>query len=130
MVQSTAIERGIGAPHLKDIKRPIDIAHLGRQALGDGGLALEVLRIFDDTSRDYLTRLETSTNVPDLIRHLHSINGAAAGIGAWSLRDLARSAENDLRGGAPVNPERIEDISMAVEEVSAFIAELVEADEE
>ena len=43
------------------------------------------------------------------------------------LRDLAKAAEDELRDGEPVNPERIDDLGMAVEEVRAFIAELLDA---
>ena len=51
------------------------------------------------------------------------VTGAASGIGAFGLAELARVAETELRDGAPVNPERIDDLNVAVQEVSAFIAE-------
>ena len=38
-----------------------------------------------------------------------------------------RTAEAELRDGQLVKPERIDDLHMAVEEVSAFIAERVAA---
>ncbi|MEQ1900786.1 MAG: Hpt domain-containing protein [Devosia sp.] len=106
---------------------PIDMNHLSNQALGDANLALEVLRLFDDMSRTYFARLEQSTTVPQLLEHLHTLKGAALGVGAFGLAELARTAEAELRGGQPVNPERIDDIGVAVEEVSAFIAEQVKA---
>jgi hypothetical protein len=40
---------------------------------------------------------------------------------------LARVAERELRDGAPVNPERIDDLNVAVEEVSAFIQQRIRA---
>jgi len=99
------------------------MAHLSRQTLGDHNLELEVLRLFDEMSHVYYGRLETSTNVPDLLTNLHTLKGAAAGIGAFGLAELARIAEAELRDGAPVNPERIDDLHVAVEELSAFIAQ-------
>jgi HPt (histidine-containing phosphotransfer) domain-containing protein len=105
------------------VLHPIDMGHLGRQTLGDPGLEEEVLRLFDQMARVYYDRLETSTNTADLLRNLHTLKGAASGIGAFGLAELARVAETELRDGAPVNPERIDDLNVAVQEVSAFIGE-------
>jgi HPt (histidine-containing phosphotransfer) domain-containing protein len=112
-----------------EIRRPIDMDHLSRQTLGDPGLQYEVLRLFDEMSQVYFERLEVSTTVDELLRNLHTIKGAAAGIGAFGLAELARVAEAELRAGAPVNPERIDDLAMAVQEVSAFIGDRLRADE-
>ena len=71
-------------------------------------------------------RQEAEPTVADLLRNLHTLKGAAAGIGAFGLMELARVAETELRAGAAVNPEWIDDLSIAVEEVSAFIAERIE----
>jgi HPt (histidine-containing phosphotransfer) domain-containing protein len=118
--QSTA--KIVDAHALRDATHgPIDMAHLSRQTLGDAGLEMEVLRLFDEMSHVYYGRLETSTNVPDLLRNLHTLKGAASGIGAFGLAELARVAETELREGSPVNPERIDDLHVAVEELSAFI---------
>lgn len=104
--------------------RPVDLEHLAAQTLGDELLGHEVLRLFDQTARTVFARIETSTTVEHLLMHLHTLKGAASGIGAWGLADLARLAENELKAGAPVNPERIDDIGMAVHEVSAFVSEV------
>jgi HPt (histidine-containing phosphotransfer) domain-containing protein len=106
----------------QEIRRPIDMDFLSRQTLGDPGLEQEVLRLFDQMSHVYYERIETSTSLDELLRNLHTLRGAAAGIGAVGLADLARAAEEELRDGAPVNPERIEDLAVAVQELSAFIA--------
>ncbi|MEO6395729.1 MAG: Hpt domain-containing protein [Devosia sp.] len=106
---------------------PIDMGFLARQTLGDEGLALEVLRLFDEMTRTYYARLETSTSVPDLLQHLHTLRGAASGVGAFALAELAKTAEEELRAGNPVNPERIDDLGIAVNEASAFIADHVNA---
>jgi HPt (histidine-containing phosphotransfer) domain-containing protein len=109
------------------VSSPIDLQHLRNQTLGDAGLELEVLRLFDEMSRTYYERLETSTTVPELLRNLHTLKGAAAGVGAFGLAELARVAETELREGAPVNPERIDDLNIAVQEVSAFISRRIDA---
>ena len=108
---------------------PIDMDHLSRQTLGDPGLEDEVLRLFEEMTRVYYERLEGSTTVDDLLTNLHTIKGAAAGVGAFALAELARVAETELREGAPVNPERIDDLAIAVQEVSSFISERLKANE-
>lgn len=100
---------------------PIDLQHVSRQALGDPGLAEEILLLYSQMSRLYLDRIETSTSIAELLPHLHTLKAAAAGIGAWGVRDLARSIEDSLLAGAPVNPESIADLSMTVQECNEFI---------
>jgi len=120
--QSTAKTAETSSP-MQEIRGPIDMAHLSRQTLGDNNLELEVLRMFDEMSRTYYSRLESSTTVEDLLVNLHTLRGAAAGIGAFGLAELARVTESELKAGAPVNPERIDDLHVAVEELSVFIAQ-------
>lgn len=109
--------------------RPIDMEHLANQCLGDENLGLEVLRMFDGTIAGYFGRLRLATAFDELAAHLHTIKGAAAGVGARGVADLARALEDDLRAGRPLKPERIDDLGMAIEEVRSFIAGLVAADE-
>ena len=88
-----------------------------------------MLRLYAQMSGVYLTRIEESTSIPLLLEHLHTLKSAAAGIGAWGVRDLARRAEDALRAGGSVNPEHIQDIAAAVADCQAFITELLNADE-
>ena len=106
---------------------PIDLAHLRAQTLGDDNLALEVLALFDEMCRTYFRRLEDSTTVADLLRNLHTLKGAAAGVGAFALSHLAREMEGDLRADKPVDPEAIEEIGAAVAHLSAYITRRIDA---
>jgi len=126
MAKTTALGAEQDAPRQDRAHGPIDMEHLGRQALGDPGLQDEVLRLYARMSQVYLDRIEDSTSIPMLLEHLHTLKSAAAGIGAWGVRDLARQAEDELRTGRPVNPERIEDIAVAVAECVTFIDSMVE----
>ena len=127
MVKTTALHAGQDAPLRDRTHGPIDMEHLSRQALGDPGLQEEVLRLYARMSQVYLTRIEESTSIPMLLEHLHTLKSAAAGIGAWGVRDLAKLAEDELRSGQ-VNPERIDDIGLAVAECIAFINAMIEFD--
>lgn len=110
--------------------RPIDREHLARQCLGDANLEVEVLRLFDETIARYMRRLATSADAGETKMNLHVIKGAAAGVGAWAIADIARDAEANLREGRPVGTEKIADLAIAVEEVRGYIAgRVAEADE-
>jgi HPt (histidine-containing phosphotransfer) domain-containing protein len=107
---------------------PVDMAHLAMQTLGDKGLEQEVLRLFEEASRVYMDRIDHSTSVDELVRHLHTLKGAAAGVGARAIAELARSTEDELRAGKPVDPERIEDLHMAIAECSEWIERVLPKD--
>jgi len=129
MVRNIAVEAGAGSASRDLSHAPIDMDHLDQQSLGDPGLRDEVLRLYAQMSGVYLTRIEESTSIPLLLEHLHTLKSAAAGIGAWGVRDLARRAEDALRAGGSVTPEHIQDIAAAVADCQAFITELLNADE-
>jgi len=108
--------------------RPIDLVHLARQCLGDAGLEHEILRLFDTTVKTYFSRLRLATTFDELAMNLHSLKGASSGVGAWSIAELARAAEADIKAGRALSPEQIDDIGIAVEEVSAFVTEMLSKD--
>lgn len=105
--------------------RPIDLVHLAKQCLGDEGLELEILRLFDTTVKTYFGRLELATNYDDLALNLHSIKGAASGVGAWTIADLAKACEAEMAAGRPLTTERIADLGIAVEEVRSVITKML-----
>lgn len=107
------------------ILRPVDLVHLAKQCLGDEALELEVLRLFDTTLRDYYGRLKLATGFDDLVLLLHSIKGAASGVGAWSIAELAKAMEDEIRNGRPLAQERIDDLGLVVEDVRDFINRMV-----
>ena len=108
--------------------RPIDLVHLAKQCLGDENLELEILRLFDTTLSTYFERLKLASAFDDIAINLHSIKGAAAGVGAWTIADQAKVLENDLRDARPLTSERLADLGMAVEEVRNFIARMLAND--
>lgn len=109
--------------------RPIDLVHLAKQTLGDWALECEVLLMFDEVAANYFRKLEASTSSEELLANLHALKGAASGVGAWGIADMCKLAEHEVREG-DINPERIEDIAMVVQEVSQFIADLLQQQQE
>jgi HPt (histidine-containing phosphotransfer) domain-containing protein len=124
MAQSAAAEQIVELPYRRAM-RPIDLVHLAKQCLGDEHLEYEILRLFDTTVQTYFARLEQATSFDDLIMSLHSIKGAASGVGAFTVSDLARACEAELQAARPLHPERIADLGMAIEEVRTFIARML-----
>jgi HPt (histidine-containing phosphotransfer) domain-containing protein len=127
MVKGTAARKvvRIETARYADNNGPIDRVHLARQTLGDQSLAHEVLHMYGEMAATYFSRLETSTNRNDLMVNLHALKGASMGVGAFRLAELAKTAEDELKAGMPVNPERVHDVGIAVEEVRAFIADML-----
>ena len=111
-------------------KRPIDLVHLAKQCLGDAGLEREVLHMFDTTIQSYLARLQADGAGTDMRHTLHSMRGAAAGVGAWTIVELAQQGEAELETGKALSAERRDDLAVAVEEVRGFIARMLETAEE
>ena len=124
MAQRAFVEAAdISAPN--KVVRPVDLVHLAKQCLGDENLELEILRLFDTTLSTYFGRLKLASSFDDLAINLHAIKGAAAGVGAWGVADMAKALEAQLRHGEPITSERIADMGMVVEDVRGFIARLL-----
>lgn len=111
-------------------QRPIDMAHLARQCLGDEFLEVEILRLFEETLATYFARLGLAESFDDLAVNLHTIRGASAGVGAVTVMEQAEALQAELKAGRALAPERINDLGMAVEEVRGFIARFVAEVEE
>lgn len=126
MTQMSSAVEHIEVAKVNRSGRPIDRNHLAKQCLGDEWLEHEVLRLFDTSVRTYFGRLELSVTYDELCSNLHLIKSAAIGVGAWDVADLAEVAETEIKSGQPVNPERIADIGIVVEEVRCFIAAMLD----
>lgn len=105
--------------------RPIDLVHLARQCLGDENLEQEILRLFDSTVQSYFARVEAANTRDDVVLCLHSIRGAAGGVGAWAIASLAEAAEVEMATGRPLSAQRVADLSVAVAAARAFIARML-----
>lgn len=79
-------------------ERPIDLEHLNRYTGGDRGLNAEILKLFEDQCAATLAQLEVLAKDDgaggkawhDLV---HTLKGAARGVGAFGLADIAAEAE-------------------------------------
>jgi HPt (histidine-containing phosphotransfer) domain-containing protein len=111
--------------------RPIDLVHLARQTLGDDALKIEVLRLFNQQIVLYFERVRAATDAHEITLGLHTLKGAAQGVGAFALAEIVKAAEADYRVLGTLDEEIIHDIGMAVHEVETYVEGLIErADEE
>ncbi len=106
--------------------QPIDLVYLARQTLGDPGLEAEVLMLFSRMAAAYLEKVTDSVDGEEITLGLHSLKGAAAGIGAGAIAIEAEAAEAEWRETGRLGAERLSDLAMKVEEVQVFIAGLLD----
>ena len=102
----------------------IDLEHLARYTGGERGLNSEVLQLFDGQMTRMVAELHTLLASRDGKRWrevAHSIKGAARGVGAFSMGDLAASAEPINPADAPLAKDVIAKLEREAETVRAFI---------
>ena len=97
--------------------KPVDLVHLSIQTMGDRKLERQVLEIFLSQSRNYLSAFHDAADDDARMRAAHSLKGAARGIGAWELAEIASLAEEE---GGPAYPR----LRAETERVCAYIADL------
>ena len=79
-------------------ERPIDLDHLNRYTGGDRGLNAEILKLFEDQCTATLAQLEElakdeGAGGKTWHQLTHTLKGAARGVGAFGLADIAAEAE-------------------------------------
>ena len=91
-------------------KNAIDLEHLARYTGGEKGLNTEMLRLFDGQITDMVAELNALLASRDGKRWrevAHTIKGAARGVGAFSMGDVAAAAEPIDPADAPVAKDAI-----------------------
>lgn len=96
--------------------RPIDMAHLSRQTLGDRAVEQEVLLMFIQQSVLVRDRISGAT-VKERLQLCHGLKGAARGVGAFPIAACLSEIEDD-----PENSRLFGKLSGLIDEVRDFIA--------
>jgi HPt (histidine-containing phosphotransfer) domain-containing protein len=102
----------------------IDLEHLARYTGGERALNEEVLRLFDDQITAMVAELHALIASRDAKRWrevAHSIKGAARGVGAFAMGDLAAAAEPINPADAPAAKDVIAKLEREAQTVRAFI---------
>ena len=118
--------RALDSARIDRTSRPIDLVHLARQTLGDKGLECEVLRMFETQVNLYFERLRAASDPHEITLGLHTLKGAARGVGAVTLAEQAAAAEAEYAETGALEEETLADLGMAVAEVSGYIGTILE----
>lgn len=74
--------------------RPIDMAHLSRQTMGDRALEQEVLSLFLQQAAG-VSRKIAAAAVNERLLMAHGLKGSARGVGAFAIAECATAIERD-----------------------------------
>jgi HPt (histidine-containing phosphotransfer) domain-containing protein len=102
---------------------PIDMEHLAKMTLGDRGLELEVLRLFDLQAELLLARM-THVGPAGVATLAHTLSGSARGIGAWRVAADAEAAESAVKQKSSLDPAMAR-LAASVDEARRAIAGLL-----
>ncbi|MFT6659368.1 Hpt domain-containing protein [Maritalea sp.] len=106
-------------------ERWIDLVFLGRQTMGNKSLEIEILKLFRSQLDIHLSQLAHLEDDTQLRVRLHTIKGAAHGVGAIEVGQLAAKAEKELLDTGHVQPSAMNRLRYAVQQTSDFIGELL-----
>ena len=96
--------------------RPVDLAHLARQTMGDRELEREVLQLFVQQALAVRARIADATAKERLLL-VHSLKGSARGVGAFAIADCATELEE-----SPDDKLVIDRLERRIAEVCDFVA--------
>lgn len=96
--------------------RPVDLAHLARQTMGDRDLEREVLALFLHQAQVVGDRMEGATPQERSLL-AHGLKGSARGIGAFRVADIADAVESD-----PANSDNLQRLVEAIADVRDFVS--------
>lgn len=98
--------------------RPLDLAHLTRQTLGDRSIEAEVLGLFvfqATTVRDALDGASENERA----QLAHGLRGSAAGVGAFAVAEAAKAIERK-----PTDAALVRQLAERIDEARDFIASI------
>ena len=96
--------------------RPIDLAHLARQTMGDRALEQEVISLFLQQAR-HLGENITHAEPNECRQHAHSLIGSARGVGAFAIADCAEEIQ-----ARPDDQKAKRKLARLIDEVRDFVA--------
>ncbi len=102
----------------------VDLAHLARYTGGDAALNAEILRLFDGQATELVVKLHTILEARDAKSWktaIHTLKGAARGIGAFGLGDAAAAAEPIDPADSQVASAALATLENKTDQVHVFI---------
>ena len=104
----------------------VDLDHLNRYTGGDAGLNEEILRLFENQTVAMLARLETlaweeGAGGKTWREITHGLKGAARGVGAFALGDIAAEAEKIAVGDKAAGIEIVDRLKATCVALQLFV---------
>ncbi|WP_457150771.1 Hpt domain-containing protein [Mesorhizobium sp. P5_C1] len=96
--------------------RPVDLAHLARQTMGDRSLEQEVLALFVQQALSVREKI-VDADIKDRLLLAHGLKGSARGVGAFAIADCATEIEH-----RPEDNQTLGRLGALIDEVRDFIA--------
>ncbi|KRB14213.1 histidine kinase [Mesorhizobium sp. Root695] len=96
--------------------RPVDLAHLARQTMGDRSLEQEVLALFVQQALSVRDKI-LDADIKDRLLLAHGLKGSARGVGAFAIADCATEIEH-----RPEDNQTLRRLGTLIDEVRDFIA--------
>lgn len=96
--------------------RPIDLAHLARQTMGDRSLEQEVLALFVQQALSVRDKI-VDADVGQRLLLAHGLKGSARAVGAFAIADCASAIEC-----RPEDAGTLKRLGSLIEEVRDFVA--------
>ena len=111
-------------PAVAAVPPAIDMEHLAHMTLGERGLEIEVLRLFERQAELLLARMREVG--PEGVATLaHTLSGSAKGIGAWRVAAAAEATECAVKQSTPLDPA-MAGLAASVDEARRAIAGLLD----
>ncbi|MDQ2634170.1 MAG: Hpt domain-containing protein [Pseudomonadota bacterium] len=98
--------------------RPIDLAHLSKQTMGDRDLERDVLGLFADQAKSVRKQIE-SAEIKQRLFLAHALKGSARGIGAFAIAECAGAIED-----SPTDRLVVKRLVRLIDEACDFIASI------
>jgi hypothetical protein len=96
--------------------RPIDMAHLSRQTMGDRAVENEVLALFVHQALGVRDKI-AAASIDDRLAMAHGLKGSARGVGAFAIADCVTDIERN-----PDDINTLERLGVLIEAVRDFVA--------
>ena len=98
--------------------RPIDLAHLSKQTMGDRDLEHDVLGLFAEQAQTVRKQIGKA-EIKDRLFLAHALKGSARGVGAFAIAECACAIEN-----SPTDRLVVKRLVRLIDEACDFIASI------
>lgn len=116
--ENVAFSRPGGGAAAARPRRPLDLAHLGDQTLGDRDLEREVLALFVEQAQSVRKRIGKA-DMKERLFLAHSLKGSARGVGAFPIAECLCAVEE-----SPTDRQILRRLERLIDEASDFIASI------